>query len=264
MKNTSFLTLILSSAALLAHADAADALAAAKAAAEEGKAVEGPATWNTTFSFGGAMTRGNSDTLTANARLATEKLLGETLFNGSVEGAYGEAEQTDADGVTRDETNVQNAKAAFGLKQRFDGVYGFLDGFVLTDDIADIDYRGMPSIGLGTFLADEDGLRISVQAGVGYLWEKVGDVEDDYATYVFGERATYSLSETANLWEEVSYIGSFEDSSDSLVNAELGADAALNETLKLGVVLKYTYDNTPAPDTEKDDLSLTAQISFQL
>lgn len=244
-----------------AQADAADAAAAALA---DGKALEGPKEWNTTLSVGGSLTRGNSDTLVANGRLATEKLVGDDLFNASLEGAYGEAEETREDGSKHDETNVDNSKLSLGYKHRFDGFFAFADAFLLTDDIAEIDYRGMPSVGLGTFLVDNETFRLTAKAGVGYLWEKVDGVKDDYATYVFGERGVYTVSETSSIWEEATYIGSWEDSDDYLVTAEVGADAAMSTNLKLGVVLKYTYDNTPASGCERDDLALVVQVGVQL
>ncbi|MGI6496734.1 MAG: DUF481 domain-containing protein [Kiritimatiellia bacterium] len=237
---------------------------AIQAALEDGKALDGPKEWTTTFSFGGSITRGNKDTLVANTRLATEKLVGDNLFNGSAEAAYGEAEQTGADGASYTEKNIDNAKLLLGYKRRFGKPFLFVDGLLLTDDIADIDYRAMPSAGAGAFLADTGAFRLSAQAGVGFLREQVDGVTDNYATYLFGERATYALSETASLWEDVSCICSFDDSDDYLVTARIGADAAMTTTLKLGVVFQYAYDNTPAPGAEKEDLSLAVQLSLLL
>lgn len=266
MKHTSLsITALLSLVAGLSFAaDVSDSVAAVQKALEENKPLEGPATWNTTFTLGGSMTHGNSETLVSNARLATEKLLGTDLFNGSIEAAYGEAEQEDEEGNSHMEKNVDNMKLVIGHKHRFDGFFTLFDGVLLTDDIADIDYRTLPTLGLGTFLVDTDSLKVTVQAGAGYLWEKVGGVKDDYMTFVVGERGRLALSERASVWEQATYVGSVEDSEDSLVSAEVGADAAMNSTVKLGVVLTYTYDNTPAEGKEKDDLALTAQISFSL
>lgn len=266
MKLTTFmLMMVLTCVAMgVRGADAAEAAAAVRTALEEGKALEGPVEWDTTMSLGGSLTRGNSETMVANARLATEKLIGTELFKASLEGAYGEAKQENEAGETSTEKNVENATLTLGYKHRFEGFFVTADGILVSDSIADVDYRGIPSVGIGTFLMDSEDVRISVQSGLGYLWEKVSGETDSYTTYCLSERTRFGISETSSIWEEVAFIGSMEDSSDTLWTAEVGADAAMNATMKLGVVLKYTYDNTPAEESEKDDLSLTAQISFKL
>ncbi len=226
----------------------------------ENKDLDGAKEWTNTFSLGGSLTRGNSETTAANGRFASEKFYGKSLFLGTVEGAYGTTENE----AGEDETNVSNAKAVADYKYRLDGYYLCSLASLENNDMSKISYRGILGAGVGTFLVDTAEVRASVQAMAGELWEKVAGEEDDYAVFMFAERVDWIISETAKAWESVNYIVQADDFDNSLLNAEVGVESALRKSVKIGLVLKYDYDETPAEGCEKDDLSLIAQISFAL
>lgn len=251
-------------ARLVAGQTAADMAKAAGTGLQDGKPIEGPATWETTVAVGATMTDGNSDTVNSTGRVASEKLHGSTLAAIVVEGAYGESTTEDGEGNEQTEQTVGNAKAAVTLKQRLDGIFLYGGVGAEHDGIAEVDYRATGGLGLGTFLVDNDTVRLAVEGGAGYLFEEVADVEDDYATMRLAERIDYRLSETAKCWQSLEYLPEAADVDNYLMTAEAGVEAAINSTMSLGVIAKYKYDSTPGEGLQKDDTSLTAQVSVRL
>ena len=258
--------------ALTALALAGSAAAAEKQAKKaEAAAKKGMAT---TLSAGLTVTDGNSETLGANAALKTE---GEKAGLGSllagVEATYAESTvrntSTDAEGavaVSEDkETTVENAKAFANVKKTLSPrTFALLDGSVLYDDIALIDYRAMLGPGLGVYLAKNDKRTLTLEAGPSYVWEKIDGESNDYLALRFAERHTCQISATAKLVQSLEYIPAAEDFDDYLLNGEIGVEASMTDRLSLKVALQDKYDNTPAADAERNDLSLIAGLGFTL
>jgi putative salt-induced outer membrane protein YdiY len=230
---------------------------AAAVVAQEGQ----PAGFKTTLSLGMSLTDGNSETLQANGTLLTE---GEKAGLGSVragiEGNYGEST---VDG--EEDKTIDNAKLFGNVKKTISPrTFGYLDGVVLYDDVAEVDYRATLSPGLGAYLLKNERTALSVEGGPAYVWERVNEEDDDYMALRFAERLTVQLSETAKVWQSAEYLPKADDFDDYLLAAEVGAEAALNAHLSLRLVLQNKYDSTPGDDLEKNDLSLIAGISVSL
>jgi len=214
-----------------------------------------------TLSVGATLTDGNSETMQANGSLVTE---GEKEGLGSVragiEGNYGEST---VDG--EDEKTVENVRIFANVKKTITPLtFASLDGSVLHDDIAQIDYRATLAPGLGAYLIKNDRQSLFVEAGPAYVWEKVAGVSDDYLALRFAERYELAISKTSRVWQSLVYMPTADDFDDYLLNAEIGAEAALNAMLSLRVVLQDKYDSTPGAGLEKNDLTLIAGVSLSL
>lgn len=217
--------------------------------------------FKTTVSAGVNLQDGNSETLQANGGIVSE---GERPDLGSVRvGAEGNYGENTVDG--NDETTVENAKAFGNAKKTLtEMTFAYLDASALYDDIALIDYRLTVGPGLGLYVMKRAATKLSVEAGPSYLWEKVDGISDDYLAARAAERFDHSFSETAQWWQSVECLAEVEDLDNFLVNAELGAEAALNASMNLRIVLQNRYDNEPAAGLEENDLSLIAGISVKL
>lgn len=258
--------------ALAASASAAEKKAK-KTAVTEPEAAAKPA-WTTSLNAGLTVTDGNSETMAANASLVTE---GEKVGLGSViagiEANYGEStvktETTDAQGnVTvseTDETTIENVQAYANVKKTLSPkTFTYLDGSVLYDDIALIDYRAMLGPGLGFYVVKNDKRELSLEAGLSYVWEKLDGESNDYLGLRFAQRYTCQITETAKLVQSLEYVPEAEDFDNYLLTAEVGIEVAMSERLSLRVVLQDTYDNTPAPGADRNDVSLIAGLGFTL
>lgn len=257
---------------LAALALAGSAVAAEKKATKD--AVASPAEFATTLSAGLTLTDGNSETLAVNGALVTE---GEKVGLGSVlagvEVNYGEntvsSSATDEAGVVttseETQTTVNNAKAYANVKKTLSPkTFAYLDGSVLTDDIADIDYRATLGPGLGAYLLKNDCRTLSLEAGPSYVWEEVGGESNDYLALRFAERFTCQATKTAKLVQSLEYMPEAEGFDNYLLVGEIGVEAAMSERLSLRVVLQDKYDSTPAAGAERNDLSLIAGLGFKI
>ena len=246
----------LTALALAVSAPAAEKKAK-KADADEAKK-EGFAT---ALNAGLTLTDGNSETLSANASLVTEgekEGLGSVLAG--VEGNYGENTE---DG--EDTTTVNNAKAYVNAKKTLSPMtYAYLAGDAMFDDIAEIDYRATVGPGLGFYALKNDKRTLSLEAGPSYVWEKVGEVRDDYLALRFAQRYTCAISQTAQLVQTLEYVPEASDFDNYLLTGEVGVEAAINDHLSLRVVLQDRYDSTPAAGKEHNDLTLIAGLGFSL
>lgn len=224
-------------------------------------AEENESAFKHTLSLGATLTDGNSETLSANGSWLSE---GEKEHMGSVrlglEGNYGESTTA---GI--DEKTVENAKAFANAKKTLtDMMFGSIEASVAYDDIAEIDYRAILSPGLGSYLVKDETAQLFVEAGPAYIWEKVAGVDDDYLALRIAERIDFAVSATAKVWQSLEYLPTADDFDDYLLNAEIGAEAAMSEKLNLRLVLQNKYDSTPADGLEENDLSLVAGISVHL
>jgi hypothetical protein len=127
------------------------------------------------------------------------------------------------------------------------------------DEIADLKYRAILSPSAGAYIVRDEDLKISLEAGPSYIFEKLGDVDDDFLAARVANRLEWSLSATSKLFEFVEYLVSTEDSSQYLINAEVGVEAALNSFLSLVLSVKDYYINQPAEDRVPNDvITITA------
>lgn len=213
--------------------------------------------FKTSLSLGANATDGNSETITLTAGVLTERKTDVDSWRFGVDGQYGE--------VGSSTTNEQ-AKAFAGYRHTISGrTYGLLDASVAYDAIADIDYRLIVSPGLGYYLVKEAATTLGLELGPSYIKEDVGDVEDDYFALRIAERFDRTLSASAKCWQAAEYLPSLDDFQDDyLLNVEVGVEAQINATASIRFVVKDAYDSTPAPDREKNDLSVVAALAYSL
>ena len=259
-------------AVMLVLAMAVSASAAEKKTEEAAAPNDG---WTTALNAGLTMTDGNSETMAANVGLTTEGVkdgLGSVIAGADFN--YGEStvSSTATDPATgesvvteTEETTVENAKAFVNVKKTLSPkTFAYVDGSVLYDDVALIDYRATLGPGLGFYLLKNDKRQLSLEAGPSYVWEKVDGASNDYLALRFAERYSCQATKTAKLVQSLEYLPEAEDFDNYLLTAEIGVEAAMNDHLSLRVVLQDKYDSTPAAGAERNDLSLIAGLGFSL
>jgi putative salt-induced outer membrane protein YdiY len=260
MKQTTFGTLALLALAgasvsgqdnnIPAPQPATDAAAAAAAAAIPPKPK-----WETTAGVGVSLTDGNSDTLLFTGNALTLRKWDKGEFSAGIDGGYGESEGEQNVGYLKG-----FAQYNYLITDRW-YAFGRVDG--LNDSIADIDYRFVGSAGIGYYLIKNDRTTLSVEAGPGYVWEKVGDDERDYAIIRFGEKFTHKLSDRARIWQSFEYQPRIDDWSEYFMSGEIGVEADLTKKMALRVVFQDWYVSEPAPGLESNDLKLVAGINYK-
>lgn len=220
--------------------------------------------WASSVSLTFGLTSGNSETLLGNLGCKSDRTGGKHEIHLAVDGNYGESEVTEEDGSKSMETNVQNAKAAAKYNYLFTArAYAYVNAEFSHDDIATIDYRVIGGPGAGYYLLKDDTNSLAVDLGVSFIKDKVDDVEDDRWALRAAERYDVKLGETSKVWQAVEYLPVLDDWGNFLLNAEIGAEAAMNAKLALRILAQDKYNSEPAADKDENDLILSAGITYK-
>ena len=248
----------------------ADALSEAGATAvDPAEAIpEASAGWETKISAGFETYSGNTDKDAANGRIGTQKSDGATVVAAFVEGAWEQQEKTyvreDGSTYKDDERTVGNAKFDANVKERLGGFFVYAAASGKHDGLSDLKYRFVESLGLGTYLVDEDTLKFPVEAGFAWVQEKTGRETDDYPALRLAERIDWkpSWAEGVAFYETASLLWDLDDTDRYLVAAEAGADVPVAGSFSLVFKVAVDYDSDPGAGIEKTDRKAIVQLAY--
>lgn len=212
--------------------------------------------WEKSIAFGFNMTRGNSDTLllTLDAKAAREKK--KNIWRFQITGNEGEKEdeQTERDLKGLMEYNRLLTKRFF-VGAGIEALY---------DEIADVDYRVKLNPEAGYYFLKSKVIELSLAAGPSMVFEEVGDIENDYVGARAVQRLMWKIGKSSKLTQKIEGLVSTEDSEDSLIHAEISLEAAINSHLSLVLTIADDYDNIPAADKDRNDLSVVSALKLSL
>jgi putative salt-induced outer membrane protein len=224
-----------------------------------------PGTWDTSATAGINLTRGNSRTLLANGRILTERKWDQNEVRFGADANYGENEITTTNNTKKMETNVQNARVFAEYRRLLtDRLFAYLNGELLTDDIADIDYRLTVGPGLGYYFIKTDQATLSGEIGTAYIREKIEGTTDDRMVLRVAERGEAKISPTAKVWESVEYLPAFEDFGLYLLNSEIGVEAIMTSRMSLTLSAQDKYNSQPAPGRDQNDIMVVGGVTWKL
>lgn len=241
----------------------ADPAIVAAAAVDLSESIETTEDWVFKTALGYDSCSGNTEKDAASAHFEAVKANGKFRLFSTFDGAWEET-QTEKDGVKTTDTTVNNIKAAANFKTLFNGYFLYVDVSGLHDEISDIRYRFIESVGIGTFLFDTDALRFSIQGGVAYVQEDIGET-DQYASLRFAERIDWKpvFANGVSFWESVETLVNVEGFDRHLVTAEAGMDVPLFANLSLQLKATCNYDSDPAKDKKSTDRRLMTQVAYR-
>lgn len=234
-------------------ANAADAAAAPE---------ETKTKWESSAGLAFAAATGNTENLLFTANASTQRLGERNEWRFGISGGYGESRAAN-DPDAEMERNTEFIRG-FGQYDRLlsDRWYALGRVEYQYDGIADVDYRIPISLGAGYYFFRNEKIKLSADAGPGYVFEKLGGVTDEYATLRFGQQFEWRISEGARLWERVDYTPEIEDFENYVLNAELGVEAKLTGALSMRVVAQNTYRSEPALGREENDFRILAGLQY--
>lgn len=216
---------------------------------------KGSTKWEPGVFLGLEANEGNTENLTVNAGFSLDGGWDahELLIAG--EGSY--AEDTGSTITEKFDGEVQ-------YNNVFDDPwYAYARAELNYDSIAQIDYRLTVSPGLGRYVVRNDVYDFAVEAGPGYLFEKVADVESDGATVRAAARYNRNLSDTSKLFAQVEYLPLIEDFGDYILDGQIGIEAAMGGGLSTRIAVKDRYDPEPGEGLEENDLQVIAGIIYK-
>ena len=208
--------------------------------------------WISSLDLGYSLQRGNTDSTDFHLKAEVKKTTEERLYRFGAGGAYGTKD---------DETNTEKANASIEFSQQLSG-RSYVSGIASYeyDGMAELDYRFKIGPGYQYFFIFDDPTKLNGEIGPVYVWEKKGDVKDDYPALRIAERYEGKIYEHVSVWESVEYIPSLTESDDYLINAEAGIGVAINSMVNLKVTAKDNYNNAPAEGKKRNDFSLITSV----
>jgi len=210
--------------------------------------------WQTTALAGLSIVGGNSDTTLATLNLLSVREWGPNLLGLSVGGTYGE---------TDDETTAETYAASANYRRTLaDPFYSGIGATYLHDDIAEVDYRTTVNPALGVYLIKNDTTTLNVEVGPTYLWEDVAGVSDEYLGARIAQGLTHQLTEGIKIWEILEVIPEIEDFNNYIVNAEVGFETAISDTMSLKTYVQAVHDSTPAAGLDDTDIRIISALAI--
>jgi putative salt-induced outer membrane protein YdiY len=208
-----------------------------------------------TAALGLAVTDGNRDTLQVNFDMDrfVKDPNREWMFGGRA--AYGEVE---------DARNQQLLRGYGQYNHLFNTnwfAYGRFEA--LHDGMADLVYRLTATPGAGFFVIHRPQSYWNFETGPGYVHERFTDRTENFATLRLADRLEHRLNDRARVWHWAEYLPDTGDLADFVVNAEIGAEVALNRLLSLRSTVVNTYRSEPAAGRKNNDLKLITGVSVR-
>ncbi|MCG2712125.1 MAG: DUF481 domain-containing protein [Candidatus Omnitrophica bacterium] len=131
------------------------------------------------------------------------------------------------------------------------------------DRFAGIDYRYLPSLGAGYWIAREEGWKASGEVGVGHEYVKYTDGSDDDNVVLiprfFAEKA---VLEKAKISEELIFYPNLEDVKKYRFRSESRFTNALSESLSLRVSFIDEVNTNPLGASKKNDTQLVFALIY--
>jgi putative salt-induced outer membrane protein YdiY len=236
--------------------------AKAAAATTCNEPVKDPALWDKSLNFGLNYNDGNSKTTNIYAGGLVARDFENNAWRFQADYNYGAAADS-ADAPKTENKNNFRALADYRRVLENDWFAGAGTAFA-HDEIADLKYRAIISPSAGRYLIRDEGAKLSLEAGPSYVFEKLGDEEDDFAAARIADRFEWDLSPTSKIFQFTEYLISFEDSSQYLLNAEIGVESALNSYLSLVISVRDYYINKPAEGRVPNDVVTITALKVTL
>jgi putative salt-induced outer membrane protein YdiY len=211
--------------------------------------------WEKSASAGLTLTKGNSDTLLFTADILAARKWTEDELSLGASVSYGENNE-----IKNNETLRGFGQWNHLFTERF---YSYVRLEALHDAVADVEYRVTLSPGVGYYFIKNDRTRLSGEVGPGVVFEKQGREKNEYITARLAERFEHKLNDRARIWQSLEFLPQIDDFNNFIINAEVGAEAALTKKLSLRVVAQDTYDREPAPGRKENDIKLVSAIALK-
>ena len=224
--------------------------------------VKDPSIWDKSVLFGLNYTDGNTKTTNINLGGKVARDYENNAWRFQADYNYGAAAENGQDSRTENKNNIRGV-VDYRRVLESNWFTGAGPSFA-HDEIADLKYRAIVSPSAGKYLIREEDTKFSLEAGPSYVWEKLGDVDSNFAAARVADRLELTLTPTSKIYQSFEYLISFEDASQYLFNAEIGIESALNSYMSLVLSVKDYYINQPAEGYMPNDVVTITALKVTL
>jgi len=218
-----------------------------------------PKKWSGDMSFGLAMTRGNSETLSVSFSFGLKRKSGGTLEWLS-SGFYLFNRER---GTTSAESMGISSRLNWLVNKRF---YSYYELQVLRDVFKDYNFRFLPGAGLGYKLMKAKVFEFTLYGGITHV---VTDYISKSETERFngvkvGDQLTWKLTSTTELNQTAEFVSRLSELEKFLLRFEVGLAAAISKKWSLSISIVNSYDSKPSKiNIKKNDTVLFAGVNFK-
>ncbi len=133
------------------------------------------------------------------------------------------------------------------------------------DRFANVDYRVIPSTGVGYWFSDEEDWKLMAECAVGYEYTNYRDNTKSTGEAVLIPRAFLEKKFANNLVvsQDVTLYPSLKDTGDYRLHSETSLTSPISETLSLKFSFIDDFDSNPGGDTKKNDYRLVSGLEYQ-
>lgn len=210
-----------------------------------------PVAWTGSIRAGGLLTRGNTDSDSINVGAdATRRTdddrtsLAAGYFFGR-EKVGGQPKET-----TTNNWFAQGKYDYFFAPKWY--AYGLMR--IEQDQIADLDLRLTPGVGVGYQWIEEPDFKFSTEAGATWVYESYSnDGTDEHFAARLAYHVEKKLNDRVALFHNFEYLPSVQDLGDYNFNADAGMRVSLTKKMFSELKAEWRYDSTPAPGKSNDD-----------
>ena len=221
----------------------------------------GAPVWHGDVALGLALARGNANTFLLSGEASADNVWDKNDLKLGADGQYalnnyGQTNQTRAAEEVHGFTDYKRL-----LTDRF---YGDLRLDLFHDDVALVRYRAILGPALGYYFIKTDASKLNMDVGASYVRQRLDEEGNvGYATLHVGEHGEHAFSKTARVWEDIQYFPQLTYWHNYLIDAEAGAEAALNTRFSLRVVVDDHFNHDPATGRKENDVLLTSQLAYK-
>lgn len=132
------------------------------------------------------------------------------------------------------------------------------------DRFANIDWRVLPSAGIGYWFADEADWKLMAEVGVGFeVTEfRAGDSNQSDPVVIPRAFAKRALWRNSTIAQDIELIPNLGDSGEYRLKAETVLTSALTQAIALRLRLLDEYNSKPGVNTKKNDLRMTSSLVY--
>jgi len=220
-----------------------------------------PVKWTGSVKAGAIVTRGNSDTENFNINFDASRRSEKHRFTTAAGYFFGRQR----DPNTGTESTTTNNWFVMGKYDYFitPKFYAYAQTRVEQDQVAKLDLRVIPGVGLGYQWYDTPTFKFSTEGGLDWVYEQY---ETGGTNEHFAARAAYhvekKLNETVTLFHDFEYLPSLHELNDFNINADAGIRTTLYKNLFSEFKVVWQFDSTPAPGASDSDFRYTLTIGF--
>ena len=149
---------------------------------------------------------------------------------------------------------------SFGSTKRW---YNFCNMEADHDRFADIDYRLLPSTGIGYWFYDIPEFKLMAEAGIGYEHTAYRSNIKNGNEWVLIPRAFLEkqLFTNTTISQDMIYYPAFENFNNYRLRSETTLKVAMNSKLSIRISLIDEYNSVPPEDVKKNDLRLITSLA---